>query len=230
MKHIILIVIFSLPGVAQPPEPQPAREEGLGIVAKLKSNAEALQHYAYRRRTSITTKDKSRTRLELVRYVDGKMETVPLDSPDNAARSGGGRGRRRGMLGQNGGQKREEMREQVEQLNTMFRSYTAPEGLQPMFAKAVVSREGTPPNIVIRASATGVVQPSDSVTWLWSVEHQRPNKIEIQTELDGKPVSMTVEFAEVANGPFYPAHVTIVEPKKDITVNIDQYDVAPAGQ
>lgn len=238
MKNIAAIMILGVAAAAHPLAAQPAAaqspaEEGLAVAAKLKTNSEDSQHYTYKRRTEVQFKDKTRVRLELVRYVNGRMETVALDNPDNQAQSGSGRGRRRGMLGQNGANKqREELKEEVQQLTGLFRSYTSPgaEATRSMFAKAVISREGPPSDTQVRFAATGVVKPADSVMWLWSIAHQRPDKIEVHTDLDGRPVSMTINFAQAASGPFYPAHVTVQEPKKDLTVNIDQFELMPAAQ
>jgi hypothetical protein len=55
---------------------------GPDIGQKMKQNAEALKHYSYKRRTEVEIKGKSRgARVDLVRYIDGKRETVPLESP-----------------------------------------------------------------------------------------------------------------------------------------------------
>jgi len=46
----------------------------------------------------------------------------------------------------------------------------------------------------------------------------------IRTELDGKPVRLILEYASLANGPFYAARTTILLPKKDTVVHIDTFD------
>ena len=76
-----------------------------------------LKRYSYKRRTEIKTKDKSFARLDLVRYVDGKMETIPLETPTRPDQSARPRGLRGKIAEKKIEQKKDEMKQEREQLD-----------------------------------------------------------------------------------------------------------------
>jgi hypothetical protein len=214
--RIFLFMIASAAAVAQTPT------DGPGIAPKMKQNAEALHQYSYKRRTQITIKGQPRaTRVDLVRYINGKEETVPLETPQRPA--GQGRGGMRGRMIQ---KKKEEMKEDVERLTSLLHRYISPgsDSLRAVLEKAAISRTGPQPDADIQLVSKGIVDPSDSLTLTWSVANKRPEKIAIKSKLEGKPVELTVDFAALPDGPFYPAHSVVSLPKKDLIVNIDTFD------
>jgi hypothetical protein len=74
-RNIAILLAAAAMATAQTPD-------SAGIGRDMKQNVEALKRYSYKRRTEITVKDRSLgARVDLVRYVDGKMETVPIETP-----------------------------------------------------------------------------------------------------------------------------------------------------
>jgi hypothetical protein len=198
-----------------------------GIGTAVKQNAEALRQYSYKRRTVISINGQSRgARVELIRYVDGRMEAVPLESPARPAAPGGA-GRRRARMAE---KKREEMKEEFEGLIGLLHRYLSfdSDSAYRALAKATISKTGPEPGAV-KVVATGVVKPSDSLILTWSANNRRPERIEIRSELNGKPVSATVEYAALPDGPFYPAHTLVSVPKQDISITVDTYDYSHEG-
>lgn len=204
---------------------------GSGIGQKVKQNAQVLKHYTHKRRTEITLKGKSRgARVDLIRYVDGKMETVPLETPPRPAEGSRGRGLRGRIVEKKIEKKKEEMKEQVARLTSLVQRFSAgSDSMRAALEKATISRTGPGPDADVKIVATGVAKASDSFTLVWSVAHHRPAKVEIRAEADGKPVAITVEYASLPEGPFYPARTVISAPKKDLTVAIDTYDYNRSG-
>jgi hypothetical protein len=206
----------------------PARE-GFGL--RFQQNAENLRQYSSKRRTGISVKGHSRTRVEMVRYVDGKMETVPLETPQPgpATRPQGRGGPLRRMMLE---KKKEEMQKEVERLRALLRQYApGSDAMRSIFEKASVSRSGSGPDSDIRLEAHGVAQPKDVCTFIWSVANRRPDRMEIHTELDKKPVTLTVEYASLPEGPFYAARTVLSAPQKDLRVTIETFDYTrSAGQ
>jgi len=213
-----LILIFSTTVLAQAQTAPPARPEfGQG----LKENAEKLQQYSYKRRLEITVKGRSSQRLELVRYVDGKMETVPLEAPQRAGGQSQGRGLRGMIMRKEVEKKKEEMKKEVEQLRGLLKQYTpGSPSMRAALEKANISHEDRE----LKVEANGVVQPSDSFTLIWNTANRRPERLEIHTALDKKPVQMTIEYASLPDGPFYPARTTLTATAKDLTVSIDTFE------
>jgi hypothetical protein len=91
----------------------------------MKQNAEALKHYSFKRRTTIAVVGKPRgARVDLVRYVDGKAETIPLETPTQPNRSG--KGGLRGMIVEKKiAKKKEEMKANMEHLTSLLHNYTS---------------------------------------------------------------------------------------------------------
>jgi hypothetical protein len=201
-------------------------EATYGIGQQMKENAEALKHYSHKRRTEIEVKGKSRgARVDLVRYVNGKMETVPLETLARPAESSRGRGLRGGMIQKKIESKKEEMKNEVEHLKSLLQDYSpGSDSMRAVLKKASISRTGSEPNADLKFVETGVKRSSDSFTLIWSVVNHRPVQIEIRTDLDEKPVRITINYSTLPDGPYYAAHTIVFSPKKDITIAMDAYD------
>jgi hypothetical protein len=197
----------------------------------MKQNAEALKRYSYKRRTEITVKGRSLgTRVDLVHYVDGKMETVPIEAPPPLGQSGRG-GLRGKIVEKKIKKKKEEMKEDRERLENLVRGYLSPgsASMQAALEKAAISRTGPGADADIKVVATGMAKPSDSFTLIWSTAKHQPVSIDIHAELDGKPVRLAVNFAALPDGPFYAAQTIISALKKDTVINIDTFDYTIPG-
>jgi hypothetical protein len=221
----ILLMTTAL-GAAQTP---PA----LGIGQDMKQNSEELKHYSYTRRTEIQIKDKSLgARVDLVRYLNGKMETIPIETPARPDQSGDRRGLRGRIVEKKMEQKKDEMKEERERLEGLLHSYLSPgtDSMRAMLEEAAISRMGPGPDADIKIVAKGIVKPSDSFTLVWSVVNRRPVSIDIRAELDGKPVQLTLEYDNLKGGPFYAAHTVIAMPKKETVIRIDTFDYKIAAQ
>jgi hypothetical protein len=55
-----------------------------------------------------------------------------------------------------------------------------------------------------------------------------PSILEIQAELEGKPVQLKIEYLD--KGPFYAVHTVISTPKKDRIIDIEMFDYSNSGQ
>lgn len=227
-RNIVLMIAVATVVAAQAPP-----EVGPGIGQKMKENAQALRQYTFKRRTEITVKGQSRgARVDQVRYVDGKMEAIPLETPSRRAESAGGRGLRGRMIQKKIEKKKEEMKEDVERLRSLLQHYMSSDSdsMRTVLQKAAISRTGPGPDADVKVVATGLVKPSDSFTLIWSVANHRPARIEIHADLDGKPVQIAVDYASLPAGPFYAAHTLVSAPKKDLTVNVDTFDYAHSSE
>jgi hypothetical protein len=223
MKRTIILMLMILPAALLAQAPALG---GLEIGEKLRQNSESLKRYSYKRRTEVRIKDQSRgTRVDLIRYIDGKRETVPLETPPRAEHAGRG-----GLRGKIVAKKKEEMKEDVERLTAFLQRYSpGSDSMRALVEKASITRTGSGPDSDIKVVARGLVTPSDSFTLVWSIANHRPVKIEIQSELDNKPAKIEIDYSTLPNGPFFPAHTGITAPEKKIVVNIDTFDYALSG-
>jgi hypothetical protein len=214
------------------PLPQAGRSGGFGGGERLKENSEALKRYSYQRRTEVKTKGQTvGTKVDLVRYVNGKMEVIPMQgSRPGGGASDGQSGPGRGLRGRLAAKKKEEMKENLEQFGSLLHSYTDLQSgsVRGALAKGTLSRTGPGTDGDVRVAANGVVQPSDSLTLIWSTAKRRPVSIQINTEFDGKAATVSVEYAELPNGLFYPAHTVATAVKNDITITVDTFNYSEA--
>jgi hypothetical protein len=222
MKPAILFMVFCAAGAQTTAEDVPA------IGGRWKQNTEALRAYSHKRRVEIRVKGQVRaSRVELIRYVNGEKETIPLETPSQSA----GPARGGGLRGRMVQKKKAEMKEEVERLNQLLGAYISPpSGMRDLLEKATISRTGAGPDAAIQVAAKGVVEPSDSLTLTWSVARQRPEKIEIRSTLNGKPVEAAVEFTALPEGPFYAARTVVSAPKNDLVIHIDEFDYTRGGE
>jgi hypothetical protein len=220
-RELTFIFVAASLAIAQTETQIPAE---IGVGKAMQQNSEALKQYTYKRRTAIQVKGQPRgERIELVRYVDGKIETVPIEAPPPRTGRGGLRGK---IIEKKIEKKKDEMKEERERLENLLHTYLSPgsHAMQSVLQKAAISRTGTGPDADIKVVATGVSKPSDSFTLIWNVANRRPVSIDIHAELDGKPVRLTGNYAALPGGPFYAAHTVISAPRKDAVINIDTFD------
>jgi hypothetical protein len=203
----------------------------LDIRQVMKQNEETLKQYSYKRRTEVTVKGKILgTRVDLIRYVEGRMESVPLESPVRPRQSPSPRRLRGKIIEDKIARKKKQITEERERLENLLHTYLSSDAMRTEFEKASISRTGQGRDAAeVKMVATGIVKPADSFTLIWSVANGRPVSIDIRTELDGKPVQLTLEYATVRSGPFYAARTVISSPKSDSAIRIDTFDYNGSG-
>jgi hypothetical protein len=203
------------------------------IGQRMKHNSEVLQHYAYKRCAQITLKGEPRgERVDLVRTVEGHKEMIPLEPQERTTEVGSRRGLRGKIVERKIEKKKEEMSAEMERLKELMNSYLAPgaNSVGSILHNAKVSRIGSGADANIQLIATGLKRPSDSFTVIWSRAHNRPVSVEIRADVDGKPVQLNVQYANLPDGTFYPARTVITVPKKNIALTITTFDYALSAE
>jgi len=193
-----------------------SQEPALDFAALLRANQDALQAYTHKRRTEVTIKGHTRSRVDEVRHIEGETRVTPVETAPATS------GRRAGPLARKRIEKKAKgMREDAQRLTSLLQQYLRP--ASGLLTKARLERDGAAARIV----AEGLVRPKDSFTLVFDAEARQPRSISIRTDLDGKPVTMDVAFARLPeDGPFYPATATIAHPKKDLKVRVENFDYA----
>ena len=220
MKNAILgVVILSSAALAQSP-----LELGASIGQSIKNNAANLQRYTHSRSTEIVVHGEVKsTRLDLVRFVRGEMETIPLSQSLQQPEPGGIRGR---IIEK----KKEEIREYVDRLISLSRRYLTPGAgdISDVLQKASFSLLGQPP-AQVRITIAGYVKPSDSFTMTIDLATRTPVQTLARTDLDGGPVDITVDYSRLPDGTPYPSQARISSLRRDIRVSIDSFDYELVG-
>ena len=223
-RHAILTLLLATGARAQT---SPANH--LDVAQRMKQNAETLKHYTYKRRTEIILKGQPRgARVDLVRYVNGSKETIPLETPERSEQSRGGRGLRGKLVKRKIQGKKEEM----ERLKEAMNSYLSPDSdkMGAILRNLRVSETSSGPDADLKLSASGVKNSADSFTMIWSKAKGQPLSVDIRAEADGKPVQITTEYSTLPDGTFYPAQTVISAPKKNLRLTITNYDYVPSTE
>lgn len=227
-RNAILVLAFAIDAAAQT---SPANR--LDIAQRMKRNGEILEHYSYKRRTEVVVNGQPRgARVDLVRYINGRKETIPLQTPQRAEPPAGARGLRGKLAQRKIEKKKEEMRTELERLKDAMNDYLSPDSssLRDILRNATISRTGSGSDAEVKLAAAGMKHPSDSFTMVWSTVKRQPVSVEIRTESDGKPLQFTINYSTLPNGAFYPATTVISAPKKNIALTITNYDYLPAAE
>jgi hypothetical protein len=219
--------LFLALAVAMGAPAQVSSTNRLDIAQKMAQNAISLKHYTYKRRTEVVLKGQPRgARVDLVRYVDGHNETIPLETPARTESSRRGRGLRGKLAEKKIEKKKEKMRAEIERLKDAMNSYISTDSpaMAAILRKAEISKNGSGTDAQITVTAVGLKQPSDSFKMVWSEATRQPVSIEIRAAADGKPVQLSVHYSTLADGTFYPAKTVISAPKKNLLLTITRFD------
>jgi len=200
---------------------------GLDVWKKLKANGETLKQYSYKRRTEVTLKGELRgARVDLVRYVNGRKETIPLEAPVRNSASRDARGIRGKIVERKVKEKREELKAEVEKLQELMSSYLSPdsEAMVALLRDGSVSRAGSGADADLVFTAAGFKRPSDTFKVVWNVAKHQPLRIEIRVQADGRPVQLNIDYSTLPDGTFYPARTVIHAPKKELVLTVTTFD------
>lgn len=201
-----------------------------------KENSAALEHYTWKSRTEMKMKGESKSvKVEQVRYdVDGKQQKTPIGEPaPQQAEESGRRGRRGGgrvkkKVIEN---KKEEFAELMKNLGQLMGSYAhmPPDKMQAFAQNATVAQEqGATGDQVLIQGSNALVEGDTMSIWIDPASYGM-RRIEIHTSFEDKPVHFTGEFKALADGPTYPARLTLEYPDKEVELTVEGYDYQKVG-
>lgn len=185
-------------------------------------NAEELRKYSFKQRTEVSMDGDVRSvRLDQIRFdLDGNLERTSLTPA--AAQSPSARGLRGKVVAK----KREEIGNYVERLMSMSRRYLTPArgDLEKLFGRGEIWKgQGATANQV-RIQTADFVKTGDSFVWTLDPVSKLPVRMEVTTELDGDPVTVTAEYRTVPSGPNYIARTIVKSPRKELVVKVESFE------
>lgn len=229
-RHLLLLV-GALLALASPVFSQGDQHKEQFAKAQKENSAE-LEHYTWKSRTELKLKGESKNvKLEQVRYdVDGKLQKTNLGAPEAeqpeqppSRRGRRGRGRAKEKIVE---KKKGEFAELMQGLGQLAGSYAhmPPEGLQKFAQNAGVSEGDGALRGTLEIRSGDVLQAGDVMSVWVDPASYGMRQVEIQSVYEEKPVSVTVEFHRVDNGPSYPARSTLSYPDEEIELTVENYD------
>ena len=202
-----------------------------------KENSAALEQFTWKSRTELKLKGESKNvNLEQVRYdIDGKLQKTaigapPQEQPKERSSRRGRRGRERvkEKIIEN---KKEEFAELMQGLAQLAGSYAhmPPEGLQKFAQNAGIGQGEGPLQGTVQIRSGDVLHAGDLMSVWVDPASYNMRQVEIHSIYEEKPVTVTVEFRSVADGPTYPARSTLSYPDKEIELTVENYDYERAS-
>ena len=182
----------------------------------MKQNQAALQQYTWKSQTQIRKEGEIKgTKLFSSRYA-ANGEVVQLLIEEQSAKLP-----KFGIRGMIAKKKKEEATKLIEALQRLAKSYgeLPPAKMQEFMKIAKVSLESN----TLRLEAANVLQPGDSmVIWL-DANTRRQRRIEINSNLDAKPVRIVTEFKDLPDGPTYMARSVVDYPDEELTLTMENF-------
>jgi len=201
-----------------------------------KQNSEALKQYTWKSRTEIKVKGESKNvKVEQVRYdIDGKRQKTEIggspepqsEKPKARRRGGGGRAKAKIIE-----KKKKEFAEMMQALGKLVASYgqIPPDKMQAFVKNAQMSPGEGEQAGTMRIQGGDVLQPGDAMTLWINPASQMMKRIEIETTLEEKPVTVVSEYQSLADGPTYQARSVVSYPAKEVELTVENYDYQRVG-
>jgi hypothetical protein len=185
-------------------------------------NAQTLRQYTWKSRTEVRKGGETRNvQLALMRYDSyGTLQKTTISStPQQQLPT---RGIRR-LIAE---KKKENFMETLDSLGGLAKSYSElpPDAMQRFMATAMVTPEMSQQQKLFRITGSNVLQPGDSMTvWVDAVTRKQ-RRVEIQTNLERKPVRIVSDFQDLPNGPTYSARSVVDYPSEELTLITESFD------
>ena len=233
-----LVVLVAMPEPALTQGAADAAERVAAFKAALQQNQERLRQYEWIETTILSLKGEEKSRKQQRCYygADGKVQKVAVGdaaaAPAPAPQPSGGRrgGRIKQRVVEN---KKEDMREYMEQAAALIHRYVPPNPAQIQQAKDAGKLAVSPVGSgVVRLQFTGYLQPNDSFAIDIDGAANRLQGIALSTYLEkpDEPVMLTVRFATLDDGTSYAAQTTLDAPEKNIRVVVENSGYRPVGR
>jgi hypothetical protein len=216
-----LAVLSVVSGAAQAP-PSPDQ-----LVASLKQNLQEsqqrLRQYEWVETTVISLKGEEKARQQQRAYygADGKLTKLPIGQPQAEAARGGRGGRGGRVKEQIVENKKDEMKDYMEQAVSLIHTYVPPNPTQIQKAKDAGKMRLTPPQQgKVRVEFPDFQQPSDLLAIDLDAAAARLTAISVATYLEKREdaVTLDVAFGALADGTSYTATTTLDAKAKNIRV------------
>jgi len=219
-------IIFSFLALAALAIAAEAQQQLSSLMSGMAANARQLKQYTFKQRTEIYYKGDLKTaKLDEVHYnSNGERVVIPLheEKAESKARP---RLPGFGLVARKIENKQEETKQYVERLMFLTSRYlnSDPAKLQAAIGKADVNKSFG--NSLVRIQMYDYVKAGDMMTMTLDSATNRPIKTEVETTLDGGPVSIVLTFDQIrGDGPSYPGKATVRSDAEELEVRILTYD------
>jgi hypothetical protein len=214
-----------------------AQDQVAALKQSMQQGLAKIRQYEWVETTSISLKGEEKSRKQNRCYygADGKVQKVSLDQAPPPEQAPSGRGGRRGgrvkeKVVEN---KKDEMKEYMEQAAALIHSYVPPDPAKIQAAKDA-GRIATNPQAAgkVRLVISQYLKPGDSLTLDVDATANRLTGLGVNTYLDkpDEPVTLAVQMNALPDGALYAAQTTLDVKAKNITVVIQNSGHRPVAK
>ena len=232
-RHGVALFGLLAMGLLSTANAQDAPSKKEKFVNAQEANKAALEQYSWMSTTTLALKGEVKsTKVSQVQYdAQGELLKTPMDQPQPQEQEARRRGRRHRVKEHVVDKKKKEYEELLKGLAQLISSYThLPPDKMQAFAKGAEFSEGQGGmQGTIRIQGADVLQQADSLAVWVDPKTDMMRKVTISTSYEGKPASAVTSFANLPDGPTYPAQTVLSYPAKEIQVTTANNDYQRLG-
>ena len=172
------------------------------------ANGKQMTSYQWKQKTTVIRKGNPLEPIidELRFDASGQLQRITLVKPEE---------KRMGPLR---ARKAAEVKDSIQQVMQVARRYASPQLLSDAIRKV---REGYH---TLRVQARSVLLPFDEMTIQVNGSTYLATRIDFKTQYEGSPVSIALDYQQLAGGPSIMTRMTAQVPKENIIVNVESFD------
>ena len=179
------------------------------LLLSMAANAKRVVQYEWKQRIIVTRKaNPTEPIIDQIRFdADGQMQRTTISAPEQKEMRG-----LRGRIAAG-------VKEDVKQMMELAGRYNKPQQMAAAIKKGQISRSAD----MIRLEANSLIESTDSMTMLVDPATHLATHVDIKTNCDGGPMTISQDYAPIPGGPNMMKSMRVSAPRKDLVVNVDSY-------
>jgi hypothetical protein len=171
-----------------------------------------MTQYEWKQRITVTRKGKpAQPVIDQISFEPGGgMQRATISAPEQM---GGIRGRIAAGVRQN-----------VKDIMELVGRYNKPQQMVAAINKAQISQNAS--DGTVRLQSNGLIQPNDSMTMIVDATTHLAKHVQIATNYDGSPMSVSQDYGPIPGGPNVMKTIKVSVPQKELLIDVTSYDFA----
>jgi hypothetical protein len=182
------------------------------LLMALGANSKQVVAYQWKQRTTVNRNGNAiGIKIDEVRFdPSGQPQRITLVQPEQK------------KMGPLRAHKAAEIKSDIQQVMQLAASYTNPQELSQAIRKGEVwEGQGS-----LRVHARALILPMDEMEMIVNGATYLPARIEIKTQHEGSPITITADYQQLSNGPNMLMRMTVQVPAERIVVGVESFDFA----
>lgn len=180
------------------------------LLTAMGANGRQMAPYQWKERITVVRKgNPSATIIEELRFDEtGQLHRMTIAKPEEK------------RMGPIRARKAAGIKDSVQEVMQLAGRYASPQQLSQAIQKGEIW-EGPG---ALRIQARSLILPADEMMMLVDAATNLATKIDVKTQHEGKPVTITIDYRRLPKGPSMMAQMAVQIPGEGIVVNVESYD------